>query len=71
MTRCPNFYLKEENNLNCKHKFQPYKVKMILNDGSGIGMIYTCTVQCIDCGKKTVIPRKYIKTALSIYLEKY
>ena len=57
--------------MKCKHRFQPRKIKKILNDGTGNGMIYVCTVQCVDCGKRTFIPRKYLKSPLSCYLEKY
>lgn len=57
--------------MKCKHRFRARKIKLILNNGSGIGMIYLCTVQCVDCGKRTFFPRKYLKSPLSSYLEKY
>jgi len=56
--------------MKCKHRFQPKRIKMILNNGLGNGMIYVCTVQCVDCGKRTYLPRKYLKSPLSCYLEK-
>jgi len=57
-------------NVKCKHRYLPWKIKMISNNGLGMGMIYICTVRCVDCGKKTFFPRKYSKSPISCYLEK-